>query len=852
MAAESQPQFDLFVAYAEADHAWVEGYLLPALGLPADRLITDRDFHPGASIVTEFERAVASSRCTVLVLSPAFLADEWAIFGEQLASYASVAEQRERLVPLLIEPCELPLHLEFRVRLDCTDEADWESEVARLRALLDQPEPTLERIPCPYPGMVPFSEENAHYFFGREGEIEELRRRLRHHDFLLVIGPSGSGKSSLVSAGLIPSLYERQPGEWLVRTMRPGAAPLVALQTTLGDRLDLTTFQPLPAARPSPRLLLVVDQLEDLFVLASRADQAAFLAALVALRESHSCKLLLILRADFFPDLMSCVLWPVDPGQRVEIAPLRGAALRDAISRPALALGVHLEASLVERLLADATDEPGVLPLLQETLVLLWEKRTRRLLTLSAYQRLGGDGRSGLAVAMAAKADATLAELSPEGQRIAWRILLRLVQFGEGRADTRRQQPVAALRSPGDDSAEFDKVLQHLADNRLLTLGSEAGAGRTVDLAHEALIAGWPRLQRWLAARRAAEQTRRRLAAKAAEWLRLGRGVGGRLDEIELTEAEGWLASPDAAELGCDEALPALVRASREALEQAERDRQSARRHERLAALRLRGLAVVLALLTLVLLGYWVRGWVLRSNARGEMVSIPAGRVTIHVAPKTTASGPVTMTESITVTGLVTVTIPVAPFQLERFEVSNRQYRLCVGAGVCKWPNDVALLAGEGRDDLPVVMVNAFQAAAYCRWLGRRLPTEAEWQWAAQGGQNDPWPWGPQPPTSERANVQFSAQDKTQLMRVNSLPGGASPQKVYHLVGNVMEWTASDYDNPAKSWDGSPDQAPAQLAVHGGSWMTSLDQANPEVRLPARPDAAHRLDLGFRCAADGP
>src|SRR5215213_3506298 len=137
---------------------------------------------------------------------------------------------------------------------------------------------------------------------------------------------------------------------------------------------------------------------------------------------------------------MSSDLWPIDASQRLEIAPLRGAALRDAIARPAEELGVYLEAELLERLLADAADEPGVLPLVQETMVLLWENMQRRLVPLNAYEDLGGDGRNGLAVAIATKADATLAALSPEQQMIARRIFLRLVHFGEGRANTRRQQ----------------------------------------------------------------------------------------------------------------------------------------------------------------------------------------------------------------------------------------------------------------------------------------------------------------------------------------------------------------------------------------------------------------------------
>jgi TIR domain/NACHT domain len=539
-------QYDLFVSYADVDRAWVAGFLLPALGLAAERVITERSFRPGAPVVSEFERAVTSSRYTVLVLSPAYLADEWSTFGEQLASYASVAEQRDRLIPLLKEKSELPLRIDFRVRLDCTDKANWESEADRLRALLNQPEPAPERIPCPYPGMVPFSAKDARFFHGREAEIRQMLQHLRHQRYLFVIGPSGSGKSSLSAAGLIPQLGQSSYfplGFWLAREMRPGAQPLHNLAQAIGGdpaQPSQAIADLVAATPPAKRLLLVVDQFEELFTHAERAEQSRFIAALRALRMLESCALLIAMRADFYADLVNSELWPVEPSQRLEIGPLRGEALRRAIQQPAQDKGVYLEPGLLERLLADAADEPGVLPLIQETMVLLWGEMHRRLLTLGDYERLGGEERSGLAVAMATKADATLAELSTEQKPIAQRIFLRLVQFGEGRPDTRRQQPVTELRTASDDPLMFDQTLRHLSDNRLLTLsGEERGADKKADIAHEALITGWPTLRSWLSVRREAEQTRRRLEAKAAELRRLGELGAGWIRLSWPTQSDG-------------------------------------------------------------------------------------------------------------------------------------------------------------------------------------------------------------------------------------------------------------------------------------------------------------------------
>lgn len=434
--------------------------------------------------------------------------------------------------------------------------------------------------PCPYPGMVPFREADARFFYGREGEIQQMLDHLRHQRFLLVIGPSGSGKSSLIAAGLLPRLEKSTyfpPGFWLVRAMRPLDHPLSALAACLeGDvgQPEQAVAALLAAHAPAQRLLLVIDQFEETFSLADKAERQQFMAALQALRRSPQCALVLALRADFYPDLMNSDLWPVDPGQRLEVAILRGDALRRAIRQPAADVEVDIDDALIERLVADLAGEPGALPMLQETLVLLWERMRRRQITLGDYEQLGEGERSGLAVAVARKADATVAELAPAEQVIAQRIFLRLIQFGEGRRDTRRQLPVADLRNVADDDQAFERTLEHLARNRLLTTSGEERGARRVDIAHEALITGWPRLQEWVSQRRAAEQTRRRLEGKASEWVQTGQR-GGLLDEYELQEAEHWLASEDAEELGYSQVLVDLVQASNRAIAQAKAEKEA-------------------------------------------------------------------------------------------------------------------------------------------------------------------------------------------------------------------------------------------------------------------------------------
>jgi energy-coupling factor transporter ATP-binding protein EcfA2 len=480
-------QYVLFISFTDSDRSWVEGYLLPALGLPKERIITGQvttrseTFRPGAAIVNEFARAVTASSYTVLALSRAYLTDSWSAFGEQLVSYVSVVEQQERLIPLLIErDCPLPLQIDFRVRLDCTQEENWKSAIERLRQLVDQPEPRPEHITCPYPGMVPFSEKDARFFHAREDEIKWVLQHFRHQRLLFVIGPSGCGKSSLIFAGLLPRLQTSSyfdEGFWLLRKMRPGSEPMKELARVVGSDIPDTpesVNKLLMDNPPARRLLLVVDQFEELFSQAARAEQHMFITAMKRLRTADNCALLITMRADFYPELMNIDLWQEVSSCRMELTPLRGEVLRRAIEKPASDVGVYLERGLADRLIVDAADEPGALPLLQEAMRLLWAEMKQRFLALRAYEQMGAGGGSGLAVAIAKKADAALNALSTDEQKaVARRIFLRLVQFGEGRPDTRRQQRMVELKSLSDDAQLFEGVLVHLVENRLLTLSGE-------------------------------------------------------------------------------------------------------------------------------------------------------------------------------------------------------------------------------------------------------------------------------------------------------------------------------------------------------------------------------------------
>lgn len=598
--------YDLFISYAKADREWVEGYLFDALKKTGVNYSSEENFKLGVFIPNEFERLIKESKRTLLIFSSAYLADPKNQFVNSLSEYFGLETATWPIIPLYLESnLKVPTRLRGRQGLDAATPEQWKKAIKRLCEDLDIGIPTEAKIPkCPYPGMSPFKEEDSDRFFGRSDEIVELVNRLRSSPFLAVIGPSGSGKSSLVLAGLIPALRNSQlfgSGEWLVKIVRPGAKPLTTLKSKLNSdlsNLPQAVTELLKTHLHAERLLLIIDQFEEVFTIANKEPSniqkqefIPFQNVLLDLSKVKNCYVVLTVRSDFYTNLIESSLWHKIKSHRFEIAPLNEEGLRKAIVQPADDLSVFIESALVERLVTDSVKEKGkgILPLLQETLVLLWQYIERRYLPLNAYNELTlilprnvyGHKPTGLEVAIALQADAALGDLSNEQEAtIARRIFLRLVQFGEGRKDTRRQQIVTALRSTNEDSHLFERVLEHLVKRRLLTKSGEESEEQKVDIAHEALITGWPTLQQWIAERGEAEQNRRRLTQKAKEWVRLGKGESGLLDEGELKEANVWLKSSDAIYLGLDETLIELVTASEEHIREIEEGKKAAQERE--------------------------------------------------------------------------------------------------------------------------------------------------------------------------------------------------------------------------------------------------------------------------------
>ena len=722
-----------------------------------------------------------------------------------------------------------------RVSLSMARSTEWAIPVLFVRSpdnrLFDIRE-VLPKPDCPYPGMSPFREEQEELLFGREGKVGQALDHLRQHPFLAVVGPSGSGKSSFVHAGLIPALRRSRrmgPGPWAVLTMRPSDshtdAGTAAARAALARLLGCTPDE-LAGASFEQRTLLFVDQFEELLARTEPDEADSFLDVLQTWIGRPNLYIVLAVRSDFYPDLRSCSLWGPMRTNRLELRPLDDDKLWAAIVEPAGRVGVTVDEALAVQLIADVAGYWGALPLVQKTLVLLWEWVQRRELVLEAYRQMGEGDRCGLQGVVDDLASRVCNQLSEAAQTLARRTILRLCQFGEGRPDSGRQQTLTELRASGDDRALFDGTVALLIESRLLTASGDAKDGaRRVDIAHEALLSGGGTLQEWVSQphRRKAEQTRRHLEGRAAEWVRLGRGEGGLLDKAELLQAVAWKASPGAADLGWSDELIALAEASRKM--------QRMRRLHRWIRMTSVSLLLLAVLAVSAILGY--REWV-RSTTGTELVLIAGGPAIIGT------DDPEAMLWE-----RPERTVTLLPFQIEKYEVTNAQYRACVKAGPCVEPRVTDKFSDiETWGDYPVVEITPRQAHVYCAWLGRRLPTTVEWERAARGTEGRLWPWGDERIPEEGYEWPYPEAP------VASEPETATPhpERVFHLAENVSEWVVrvrGDCEGASchEAWDGEADS----IALMGGAYNHNIDRIT---EAPGYAPDITGMSRGFRCAAD--
>lgn len=385
----------------------------------------------------------------------------------------------------------------------------------------------------PYKGLRPFDESDAARFFGRETMVGRLYLRLTagRGRFLAVVGPSGSGKSSLLRAGLAPAVRGHQ--SWPIVQVAPGAQPWEALAAALeplagcplpglpaqleADGDGLSHFAgSLAQAGGAAGLLLIVDHLEEMFTLVDDQEtRARFLHSLsqAATTPGGCLRLVVALRSDFYDRALRHAEFGSLATRQIEtMTPLTSHELWQAIVEPAAAAGLAVEPELVACLVSDVSKQPGALPLLQHTLAKLFERRQGSTMTLTAYEEMGG-----LTGVLREQAEAAYAGLGEVEQQAAQRLFLRLVEQNGGDARQRtRQRDLEALAA---EPPELAAVTAALVRGRLLTCDRDPASGEpTVELAHEALPASWPRLRGWLEARQGEAHLQHRLAALEAAW----------------------------------------------------------------------------------------------------------------------------------------------------------------------------------------------------------------------------------------------------------------------------------------------------------------------------------------------
>jgi len=587
------PKFHVFLSHNSADKPAVEEL---ARRLKAENIEPwlDKLHLTGGSWMPAIEKALAdSASCAVFIgssgISPWQEEEMWVAINRCVTTGRSAdSKDRFRVIPVLLpgaaraERSRLPAFLvnnnwvEFRATLD--EPEPFRRLLCYIRGIEPgyAPGETIVEGQCPYRGLEFFDAAHARFFFGREAMTEWLLTALRRTPagaesrFLAVLGPSGSGKSSLARAGLIPALKAGGldgSADWPVAVLQPGADPLEALAvalTSLGgveptagavhalmadlrasdNALHLTARLALRDAPPARRLVLLVDHFEEVFTLCSDdAARKAFIDNLVRAAAASGGRTVVVLamRADF---LGKCATHPALAAalsdHQALVGPMTEDELRRAIERPAQRVGCEVEPGLVDVLIQDVQGQSGALPLMQYALLELWKRRDGRRLTLEAYHAIGG-----LRGALERRANEVLGQFTEGERELCRRIFLRLTQPGEGTEDTKRRATYRELASVGPGAEAVQEVLRRLADARLITAeGDDKRPGEgTVDVAHEALIRGWPELRKWIDADRAGLRTQRRMTEAAREWEGNGRDASFLYGGARLAVAKEWVGA---------------------------------------------------------------------------------------------------------------------------------------------------------------------------------------------------------------------------------------------------------------------------------------------------------------------
>lgn len=413
-------------------------------------------------------------------------------------------------------------------------------------------------VPCPYKGLSAYQPEDADHFFGRGKLVSELIARLAGSRFLGVIGPSGSGKSSVVRAGLIPAIWKAEiPGSknWKTLIFSPGQHPLEELAARISlmqgvspasllqdiekdpGNINLAVRQAFIDKPDNARLVIFIDQFEEVFTLCKdEQERKSFINVLVSAANSTNNQIAVIvaLRADHYgncspyPGLSSLL-----SDNQILVGAMNEDELRRAITLPAEDVGLHLEPGLLEMIIREVATEPGALPLLSHALMETWERRSGYKLTVQGYLDSGG-----ISGAIAETAENVYQDLSTEKQSLARNIFLRLTELGEGYEPSSRRTTLNELTPTENKKAEIQEVIKVLVDARLVVTEEE-----TTEVAHEAIFSHWPTLRKWLEEDLDSIRIHQKLTESAQEWDRMQRDASLLYRGTRLSQIGDWTSA---------------------------------------------------------------------------------------------------------------------------------------------------------------------------------------------------------------------------------------------------------------------------------------------------------------------